>query len=100
MNPQGFTAAEDPEPPNLTLLMNVALQICAQLGTCTLTVREVLSMGAGSIVELDRGCTDPVELIVNGKRVARGEIVAVEEKLGVRITELIALRQAQDDTAP
>ncbi|MBV9971908.1 MAG: flagellar motor switch protein FliN [Candidatus Eremiobacteraeota bacterium] len=88
MNIRGSAPADDPEPPNLALLMNVGLHVCAQLGTCTLTVGEILGIGTGSIVELDRRHSDPVDLIVNGKRVARGEIVAVEEQLGVRVTEV------------
>ena len=82
--------ADDPERPNLALLMNVGLNVCAQLGACTLSVGEVLGIGVGSVVELDRSCSDPVDLILNGKRVARGEIVAVDQKFGVRITELLA----------
>ena len=82
-------APDDSESPNFALLMNVGLQVCAQLGDCTMTVGEILAIGSGSVVELDRGCNDPVDLIVNGKRVARGEIVAVDERLGIRITELL-----------
>ena len=89
MNTRRAMPGDDSEPPNLALLMNVALRVCAQLGTCTLTVGEILGIGTGSIVELDRGCTDPVDLILNGKRIARGEVVAVDEKFGLRITELV-----------
>jgi len=75
--------------PNLELLMNVSLHVTAELGKCKLSVRDVLGIGTGSIIELDRLCTDPVDLLVNHKLVARGEIIAVDENFGVRITELI-----------
>jgi len=54
-----------------------------------MTIGEILGIGAGSVVELDRASDEPVDLIVNGKAVARGHIVAVDERFGVRITELL-----------
>jgi len=82
-------SSEEPEPPNLAFLMNVGLQVAARLGACTMTIGEILGIGAGSIVELDRASDEAVDLIVNGKAIARGEIVAVDEKFGVRVTEIL-----------
>jgi flagellar motor switch protein FliN/FliY len=75
--------------PNLDLLLDVPLRIVAELGACTLPVAQILALGAGSIVELDRAAGAAVDLRVNEKLVARGEIVAVDERFGVRITELL-----------
>ncbi len=74
---------------NLDVLMGVPLQVRAELGKCKMSVSEVLKLGAGSIVELDRLAGGPVDLLVNNKLIARGEVVAVDENFGVRVTELI-----------
>jgi flagellar motor switch protein FliN len=75
---------------NLDVLMHVPLSVTAELGTCRMEVSEVLKLGAGSIIELDRLAGGPVDLLVNNKLIARGEVVAVDENFGVRITELIS----------
>ncbi len=74
---------------NLDMLMSVPLKITAELGTCKMLVEDILKLGTGSVVELDRLAGGPVDLLVNDRLVARGEVVAVDEKFGVRITELI-----------
>ena len=81
-----------PEPDNIGLLLHVPLQLTVELGTCRMSVAEILKLGAGSIVELDRPANAPVDLLVNNRPIARGEIVAVEESFGLRITELLTLR--------
>lgn len=78
------------------LLRNVPLQITAELGRCKMLVREVLSLGAGSVVELDRLAGGPVDVLINDKLVARGEVVAVDENFGVRITEVVQSRKPAD----
>ena len=74
---------------NLDLLMNVAVKVTAELGTCKMLVRDILKLGTGSVVELDRLAGGPVDLLVNDRLVARGEVVAIDDNFGVRITELI-----------
>lgn len=74
---------------NLDLLMSVPLKVSAELGTCKMLVEDILKLGAGSIVELDRLAGGPVDLLVNDRLVARGEVVAIDENFGVRVTELI-----------
>jgi len=69
-------------------LLHVPLEVTAELGTTTMLVRDVLALGEGSIVILDRAASGPVDLRVNERLVARGEIVAVDDRFGVRITEL------------
>ncbi len=80
---------------NLDLLLNVALGVRAELGRCTMRVSEVLELGRGSVVALDRLAGDPIDVLVNDRLVARGEVVAVEDRFGVRITEVIARRTAR-----
>ena len=75
---------------NLDVLMHVPLSVTAELGTCKMSVADVLKLGTGSIIELDRLAGGPVDLLVNNKLVARGEVVAVDENFGVRVTELIS----------
>ncbi len=75
---------------NLDVLMHVPLTVTAELGTSKMSVAEVLKLGTGSIIELDRLAGGPVDLLVNNKLVARGEVVAVDDNFGVRVTELIS----------
>ena len=74
---------------NLDLLMSVPLKITAELGTSKMLVEDILKLGTGSVIELDRLAGGPVDLLVNDRLVARGEVVAIDEKFGVRVTELI-----------
>ena len=74
---------------NLDLLMNVSVKVTAELGTSKMLVRDILKLGTGSVVELNRLAGGPVDLLVNDRLVARGEVVAIDENFGVRITELI-----------
>jgi flagellar motor switch protein FliN len=73
-----------------TVLMQIPLELTVELGSCKMSVAEILSLGTGSIVELDRSANQPVDLLVNDRPIARGEIVAIEENFGVRIIELLA----------
>lgn len=70
------------------VLMHIPLRLTVELGSATMSVAEILRLGSGSIVELDRAATHPVNLLVNDRPIARGEIVAIEENFGLRITEL------------
>ena len=80
---------------NLDLLMNVGLGVTAELGRCSMRVADVLKLGPGSIVELDRGAGAPVDVFINQRLVARGEIVSVDERYGVRLTEIVARKSAR-----
>lgn len=76
---------------NFGLLLHVPLHLSVELGSCTMSLAEILKLGTGSVVELDRPANHPVSLLVNNRPIARGEIVAVEENFGLRITELFEL---------
>ncbi len=75
-------------PANLELLMDVRVKVTVELGSCQLPMREVLQLNVGSVVKLDKLAQAPVDLYVNQKRIARGEVVVVDESYGIKITEL------------
>ena len=77
-------------PPNIARLMDVNLSVTIELGRTTHTLESVLQLGEQSLVELDKQVGEPVDILVNGKIFARGEVVTVSENFGVRITELMA----------
>jgi len=74
---------------NIELLFDVPVELTAEIGRTAMTVKEVLGLGPGSLVELNRLAGEPAELLINGKLVARGEVVVVDENFGIRITEII-----------
>ncbi len=84
-----MSSKESAEFENIGLLMHVPLDLTVELGSCKLSVAEVLKLGTGSIVELDRHVNRPVDLLVNSRLIARGEIVALAESFALRITELL-----------
>ncbi len=75
---------------NLNMLMDLEMPITIELGRTKLSVQEVLSIGQGSIIELDKLSGDPVDVFINDRKFARGEVVVVEENFGVRITEILS----------
>ena len=80
---------------NIDLLMNVSLAVRAELGRCRMRVSDVLRIAKGSIVELDRLAGGPIDVFVNDRLVARGEVVAVDDRFGVRVTEVVARKSAR-----
>lgn len=81
--------ASDYERKNIGLLMDVPLQIAVELGRTNKKIREILEFGQGSIIELDKLAGEPVDILVNGKIIAKGEVVVIDESFGVRITDII-----------
>jgi len=73
---------------NINLIMDVPLQITVELGRTHKKIREILEFGTGSIVELDKLAGEPVDILVNGKHIAKGEVVVIDESFGVRITDI------------
>lgn len=85
---KGGQAVEEPR--NIEMLMDIPLEASVVLGTVSRTIRQVLSLSEGSVVELDKLVEEPVDLYVNGVPVARGEIVVINENFGLRIIEIIS----------
>jgi flagellar motor switch protein FliN len=76
--------------PGVELLLDVELEAALRFGCCEIPLGEILELGPGDVVELDRHVTDPVDLIVGDKIVARGEVVLVNGSFGLRVTEVAA----------
>lgn len=74
---------------SLALILDVPVQITVELGRTKMLVKEVLQLGEGSVVELDKLAGEPVDILVNGRLIAKGEVVVIEENFGVRITEIV-----------
>lgn len=75
---------------NIDLLMDVSLRVTVELGRTRMKLSQILELQHGSVVELDRLAGDPVDIFVNDRMVAHGEVVVVDDKFGVRITEMIS----------
>ena len=77
-------------PRNIELILDVPLEISVVLGKTKKNIRDILNLGTGSLIELDKLAEEPVEILINGKKVAYGEVVVVDENFGVRITSIIS----------
>jgi len=74
----------------LERLYDVPVELAVEIGRTHMTIRETLALGPGSIVTLNRLAGEPVDLLVNGKPIARGEVVVLDEEFGLRVTEVLA----------
>jgi flagellar motor switch protein FliN len=74
---------------NLKMIMDVPVDVRVELGRTQISIRDVLKLGNGSIVELDRQSGSPADIVVNGKLVGHGDVVVINENFGVRITKLV-----------
>jgi len=84
-------APSDPtiDPTNLSLMLDVELNVLLRFGQRQLTLREVLDLKSGSVIELDRRVDEPVELLLDGRVIARGEAAIVDGNYGLRVTEIV-----------
>jgi flagellar motor switch protein FliN/FliY len=78
---------------NIDLLLDVSLPVAIELGRTQMTISDILELGSGSIVELDKLAGEPVDILVNSKPLAKGEVVVLDENFGVRITSLVSPRE-------
>ena len=78
------------QPRNIERLLNVELEVVVRFGVTTLPLSSIIHMGSGSMIELNRTVDEPVELLVNGRLLARGEVVVIDGYYGVRILEIIS----------
>jgi flagellar motor switch protein FliN/FliY len=88
--PPSISSVGAVESANIDMLMDVTMQVAVELGRTRVTVKQVLDLQSGSVIELDRLAGDVVDIFVNDHLLARGEVVVVDDKFGVRITELVA----------
>ena len=76
-------------PENIDLIMDVPLEVTVELGRTSKSIKEILDFSPGTIIELDKLAGEPIDVLVNGKFVAKGEVVVIEESFGIRVTEII-----------
>lgn len=89
--------AVPPEQGNIGLLMDVFMEMTVELGRTKKLIKEILGMGEGTIIELDKLAGEPVDILVNHKLIAKGEVVVIDENFGVRVTEIVSpMERAQD----
>lgn len=74
----------------LELILDIPLRVSVELGRTKLLVNDLLQLGQGSVIELNKLAGDPLEVLVNDKLIARGEVVVVNEKFGIRLTDIIS----------
>ena len=79
-----------PAPKNIDFILDIPMQVTVQVGSTKMVIRELLQLGQGSVIELEKLAGEPMEVLVNNKLVARGEVVVVNEKFGIRLTDVIS----------
>ena len=84
---------------DLTRLHDVPVELSVEIGRTRMTIGETLALGPGAIVTLDRLAGEPVDLLVNGRSIARGEVVVIDEEFGLRITEVVATAKRISEAA-
>ena len=89
--------ADPTRPGDLGRLFDVSVELSVEVGRTRMTLGQALALGPGSVVALSRSAREPVDLLVNGKQVARGEVVVIDDDFGLRITEVNELDPQADD---
>ncbi len=84
------SSSVEADPRRLELLLDLPLQISVELGRTRMTIQELLALSPGSVIELDKLAGEPLDVVINGRLVARGEAVVVNEKFGIRITDIVS----------
>lgn len=92
-NPPSMRSGEKVDLSKLQLLLDVPLEIKVELGRVNMSLREVLDLHQGSMIQLDKLAGEPLDIYANGKLIARGEVVVIEESFGIRITEIVSLKE-------
>jgi flagellar motor switch protein FliN/FliY len=86
-----------PETGNIGLIMDVFMEMTVELGRTRKLIKEILGMGEGTIIELDKLAGEPVDILVNHKLIAKGEVVVIDENFGVRVTEIVSPMERMSD---
>ena len=81
---------EATDPRNMDLILDIPMTVSVQLGSARMLIRDLLQLGQGSVVELEKLAGEPLDVLVNQKLVARGEVVVVNEKFGIRLTDVVS----------
>lgn len=92
--PAGFSEAAASENLSLETVYDIPVQITVVLGRTSMQVNQLLKLGRGAVIELDKKVGEPIDIFVNNRLVARGEVVVVEERIGITMTEIIKAEKA------
>jgi flagellar motor switch protein FliN/FliY len=95
--PSLMPQATPQEQANIGLIMDVFMEMTVELGRTRKLIKEILSMGEGTIIELDKLAGEPVDILVNHKLIAKGEVVVIDENFGVRVTEIVSPQERLSD---
>ncbi|HHJ37874.1 MAG TPA: flagellar motor switch protein FliN [Methylothermaceae bacterium] len=87
---QGITESRTPEDINLDVILDVPVTVSLEIGRTRMSIRNLLQLTQGSVVELDRLAGEPMDVLVNGTLIAHGEVVVVNDKFGIRLTDVIS----------
>ncbi|KRG09747.1 hypothetical protein ACA29_21465 [Lederbergia galactosidilytica] len=95
VQPATFADFDEVETPsygtkNLDMLLDIPLQVTVELGRTNRSVKDILELGAGSVIELDKLAGEPVDILVNSRLIAKGEVVVIDENFGVRVTDIVS----------
>ncbi len=89
-SPRGAPQQAGLEGPNLDVILDIPVSISMEVGSTEISIRNLLQLNQGSVVELDRLAGEPLDVLVNGTLIAHGEVVVVNEKFGIRLTDVIS----------
>jgi flagellar motor switch protein FliN/FliY len=78
------------ETPDLNFILDIPLEVSVELGRAKIQINDLLQLGQGSVIELTKLAGEPLEILINQKLVARGEVVVINEKFGIRLTDIIS----------
>jgi flagellar motor switch protein FliN/FliY len=81
---------EEMEKYDLGFILDIPLELSVEFGKVKIVINDLIQLGQGSIIELDKSVGDPLEIYINGKLIARGEVVVVDDKFGIRVTDIIS----------
>lgn len=81
---------------NMDLLMGVSLDVSVEIGKTKRKIREILEFGQGTVIELNKQAGAPVDIVVNGRLLARGDVVVIDDNFGVRITEILGTKELME----
>ncbi len=87
---EGQSPKNEPSARRLDMLLDVPLEVNVELGRTRMTIQDLLQLGPGSVIELDKVAGEALDILVNGRLVARGEAVVVNDKFGIRITDIVS----------
>ncbi len=90
LNEQAAAGAAQPADVNLDLVLDVPVNVALRVGSTELAIRELVRLVEGSVIALDRNAGEPMDVLVNGKLIAHGEIVVVDDRFGVRLTDVVS----------